>query len=534
MCVLFCCSSVLFVVAHAMGNSPGFLEGYQKLVYEIDNFIGGFVWEFKNHGFYCKDDNGNPYYKYGGDFIGDKPNWYNFCLDGYLMSDGTPKHTWYELGEVFSPVYVTMQDDLIKIKNTYNFRNLDCITLKWEFCEDFEIIKKGEFRLPSVKPHCDTAVDIDTELDNKKDGARYYLNLHFFDGETNVGNTQLKIEKKCGKKAMRTPFNGSVSFDGKRICVSEKDFCFEFENGMFSKLKKNGQTIADSPLEFNLWRAPTDNDGIMGMGSEFYRDAEKWYDAALDTVRFFASNIKAYKRKNLAVVETVGKILPMSKYLGFDTTVRYEIDGSGLMTVDIKGIPYGKFPENLPRIGLHLAVNKNMRNVIWYGRGIRENYSDCTKASPIGLYHADVEDTYTVYDMPQETGNHENTAFVSFSSDKASLSFIGCDEFSFSYHDFTLDALTDAKHKNEIKKDSENHIYIDYKMRGLGSHSCGPEPEEEFELRPHAFKFAFAVAANIGEQEMLELSRCDFGVKSGEIETASKVQIAEKENITLL
>ena len=39
--------------AHAMGNSPGFLQGYQDIVYKKDsNYIGGFAWEFKNHGFF--------------------------------------------------------------------------------------------------------------------------------------------------------------------------------------------------------------------------------------------------------------------------------------------------------------------------------------------------------------------------------------------------------------------------------------------------------------------------------------------------
>lgn len=525
---------MLIEYAHAMGNSPGFLEGYQKLVYEIDNFIGGFVWEFKNHGFYSEDENGNPYYKYGGDFENDKPNWCNFCLDGYLMSDGTPKHTWYELGEVFSLVYATMQDGVIRLKNTYNFKNLNCITLKWNICEDFNVVKSGEISLPSVEPHGETTVDINTELTDAKAGARYYLNLCFFDGDTNVGNTQFKLKEKSGERHIRSPFDGTIAFIGNRICVNGYDWCFEFENGMFAGLKKNKKVIVDSPLEFNFWRAPTDNDGIMGMDSAFYRNVEKWTNAALETVCFFANSVRAYKSRGLAIVESFGKILPMSKYLGFDANVRYIIDGDGLMTVDVKGVPYGMFPPTLPRIGLHLAVNKDMRAVTWYGRGKRENYSDCIKASPVGLYRADIEDTYTVYDMPQETGNHENTVFASFSSSNAALSIIGCDEFSFSYHDFTLDNLTKAKHRNELKKDCKNHIYIDYKMRGLGSHSCGPEPEKEFELRPHAFEFAFAIAADIDENAALKIARYDLGAHSGMLESDSEVKIAVKEDIALL
>ncbi len=525
---------MLIEYGHAMGNSPGFLEGYQKLVYETDNFIGGFVWEFKNHGFYAEDEHGNAFYKYGGNFEGDKPNWYNFCMDGYLMSDGTPKHTWHELGEVFSPVYVTYDDEKITLKNTFNYRNLDSLTLRWEVCEDYSTVKHGEMSLPSAAPHEDAVLALDTAVHEHKAGARYYLNLHFFDGEKNVGNTQIKLESKTGAKITRKEFDGEITLQNDRICVKGDNFLIEFENGMAARFEKDGKVIFDSPLEFNLWRAPTDNDGIMGMDSAFYRNVEKWQNAALETVRFFATDIRADVCGGMAVVETSGKILPMSKYLGFDTVVRYEIDGDGSVSVDIKAEPYGKFPENLPRIGLHLATHGDMRSVTWYGRGERENYPDCTKASPVGLYRADIADTYTVFDVPQESGNHENTAFASFSSDSASLAVIGCDEFSFSYHDFTLNSLTRAKHRNELVRDSRNHLYIDYKMRGLGSHSCGPEPEEEFELRPHAFEFAFVLAANVDEDEALRLARADFGIKSGALENAAAAEIAHKEEVALL
>lgn len=525
---------MLIEYGHAMGNSPGFLEGYQNLVYEKDNFIGGFVWEFKNHGFYAEDENGNPYYKYGGDFVGDKPNWYNFCMDGYLMSDGTPKHTWYELGQVFAPVYVTYDGGKIMLKNTYNFKNLNTLSVKWEVCEDYEVIRHGEMTLPDAPPHEDVCLPLDTSIADKKDGANYYLNLHFFDGSASVGTTQLALEKMPGKTMTRRPFDGNIDCKGEKILVSGNDFCVEFENGAVCALTKNGKVIFNSPLEFNLWRAPTDNDGIMGMDSAFYRNVEKWQNAALDTIRFFADEVKAYEDDGVAVVETIGKILPMSKYLGFNTTVKYTIDGDGVIAVDIKGIPYGKFPENLPRIGVHLPLSKQMRSVTWYGRGPRENYSDCTKASPVGHYSADISDTYTVFDVPQESGNHEDISYAVFASDNSSLTVIGSEKFSFSYHEFTLENLTAAKHRNEVVKDDKNHLYVDYQMRGLGSRSCGPEPEEEYELRPHAFEFAFVMAAEIDENNALELARADFGMKCEKIANAIEAEIAKKEEIALL
>ena len=50
-------------------------------------------------------------------------------------------------------------------------------------------------------------------------------------------------------------------------------------------------------------------------------------------------------------------------------------------------------------------------------------------------------------------------------------------------------------------------------MRGLGSHSCGPEPEEQYEFRPHKFTFTFALAG-CGFDGAVSLSRMDHGKKT--------------------
>ena len=51
-------------------------------------------------------------------------------------------------------------------------------------------------------------------------------------------------------------------------------------------------------------------------------------------------------------------------------------------------------------------------------------------------------------------------------------------------------------------------------MRGLGSHSCGPNPEPEFELHPHTFRFCFTLGEDRGAEAALALTRSDFGAKT--------------------
>ncbi len=252
---------------HAMGNSPGYLEQYWDFVYTHENCIGGFVWEFKNHGVYREDENNNPYYAYGGD-LGDEEeyHWNNFCLDGYLTADGTPKPSWHELKEVSAPVWVNF-DEVITVMNTNDFKNLDYLYLKYELLEDGKIIFEDGFNMPSVEPHKKAVFDKDTikfvpkEI---KSGAKYYLNLKFYDGTESVSEKQIKLPYYMEKEEY-LPNNSTLSLQAEDdvIIVSGKDFSVSFKNGMICRYERNGNVIVDDAFELNFFRAPTDNDGIM-------------------------------------------------------------------------------------------------------------------------------------------------------------------------------------------------------------------------------------------------------------------------------
>ena len=117
------------------------------------------------------------------------------------------------------------------------------------------------------------------------------------------------------------------------------------------------------------------------------------------------------------------------------------------------------------------------------------------------------------YDVPQECGTRTETRFVTVVGKDKNLSVIGADMFDFSCHDFTLQNLETARHRNELVRTPEKYLYIDYKMRGLGSHSCGPNPEEQYELHPHAFRMVFTLC-DADMDTALSLARKEFVVKT--------------------
>lgn len=86
---------VLCEYTHAMGNSCGDIADYWKLIYENDQLMGGFVWEWADHS--IKTEKG---FLYGGDF-GETEHDGNFCVDGIVTSDRKLKSGTLEMKAVY-------------------------------------------------------------------------------------------------------------------------------------------------------------------------------------------------------------------------------------------------------------------------------------------------------------------------------------------------------------------------------------------------------------------------------------------------
>ena len=55
------------------------------------------------------------------------------------------------------------------------------------------------------------------------------------------------------------------------------------------------------------------------------------------------------------------------------------------------------------------------------------------------------------------------------------ITFASDGEFEFNVSEYTKEALTEARHTDELKKNDCTNIRIDYKSTGIGSASCGPQ-----------------------------------------------------------
>ena len=87
---------VLCEYTHAMGNSCGDIAEYWDMIYNNEQLMGAFVWEWADHA--IKTEKG---FLYGGDF-GEAEHDGNFCVDGLLAPDRQLKSGALEMKAVYS------------------------------------------------------------------------------------------------------------------------------------------------------------------------------------------------------------------------------------------------------------------------------------------------------------------------------------------------------------------------------------------------------------------------------------------------
>ncbi|MCQ2432936.1 MAG: DUF4981 domain-containing protein [Clostridia bacterium] len=481
---------------HAMGNSPGGLADIWNYIYTHPQICGGYVWEYKNHGFYEEGRNGEARYLYGGDF-GDLYHWSNFSLDGYHTSDGTPKPTWAELKEVSAPAAISRADDGIIVMNTADFTPFDGVDLRIRILCDGEVVREDHLTLDGIAPHESRKITCD--LSGKGLIGFCTADILFTKGDTELGHKSLILKDADPASVKPEPMVCSVSESAEGVVsVEGENFSVSIENGMLSSWTVGGVKRLAAPMKVNFHRAPTDNDGITGFSP---RKAGEWASYLVHDVHFAEHETAVEKKDSEIIVICRGKMLPQSKFWGFDAVITYHIYPGGHVLIRAEGAPYGNPPKLLPRIGLVLPLPASMTEAAWVGRGPGDSYPDRKDAAYFGTFRASVKDMNFLYDVPQETGSHEDTVRVEITDPENQTGIIAASDpgtprrFAFSFHDFTLENLTSARHRDELVRTETKYLYLDAMMRGIGSNSCGPEPEEEYELHTAAFSYGFMLTA---------------------------------------
>ncbi len=492
---------VLCEYAHAMGNGPGGFQEYWDTIYAHDNLMGGFVWEWIDHGIPLCTAEGICF-GYGGDF-GDEPHDGNFICDGLVFPDRTPSPGLIEYKKVIEPVIVEVIDakaGKFRVTNRYDFIGLDHLQLSWSVTEDGRVIVSGSAATPEVPPRESREVTLDFARPAQPlPGAQYVLTLSFTlaadaawaprGHEVAWAQCELPVEAdELPRLAVASMPSMRVEEGELAVRVRGADFELTFDRvrGRLVSWRSQGQELLSAGPLLNLWRATTDNDrGWVG-------PAKKWREARLDALQHRCDGVEVHELGRRAVrVVCRSRVAPPVSDRGLACEYTYTLYGSGDVLLELHGTPQGEWPETLPRIGLQLAVPAGFDRFSWLGRGPGESYVDTHQAQRLGRFEADLDALYTPYVFPQENGNRSDVRWVAWTDRRGQgLLAAGCPSLNFSAHRFTTMDLEKARHTCELTPREFVTVNLDYAQNGIGSGSCGPNAWQQYLLKSEEFRFA--------------------------------------------
>lgn len=476
---------ILCEYIHAMGNGPGDAEDYQQIIEKYDNFVGGFVWEWCDHAVYVgKTIEGKPKYYYGGDF-GEFPNDGNFCMDGLVYPDRTPSPSLKEFKNVIRPLRITAGD---LEKGEFLFRNIldftntaDLLTVKYQVVQDGTVVSEGEISDPDVlniPPHTESIVSLGTSL--PADGT---VTVDF----TLVQSVDLPLTKKghilgtdqviVSESAQNACLTRILSSDAKQgdvlyretdreIIVTGSHFRYvcSKETGLFTSMVYDNRTLLEKPMEYNIWRAPTDNDRNVRY---------EWQAAGYDRILPRAYTASVTKTDGSVVIRLTAALTALVTQPMVRMNVTWTISPDGALMADIDAVSAEHMPY-LPRFGLRLFLPEAMNRVEYFGYGPEESYIDKHRASHLGRFETCTDCLHENYLKPQENGSHWNCRYVKIGCGCTELAVYG-NPFSFNASPYTQEELTNKKHNFELQKSGHTVLCLDGQMSGIGSNSCGPE-----------------------------------------------------------
>lgn len=504
--------------AHAMGNSMGSLQEYWDAIYSHRQLIGGFVWEWCDHGIRTAKD-GQEILAYGGDF-GEPFHDRNFCMDGVITADRRPTAKLAELKKVLEPVCFEALDlasGYIRIHNRHYFQNLTPYLLKWSILEDGISISSGKVDALTASAGDSESLQLPYTV-QPKPGAAYTLSLslvHRADtaycaAGHEVAFAQFSLPFSVPSPAYCPPAaSPTVQETDTRLTVLAGScrITWDKTTGMLSGWETdNGPLLTGDSLRLNVFRAPTDNDAH----SPYMQQPVNWLSCGLDTLEDSGSAwLDARDAESITIRSTrryLGK-----RDCGFDHDCRYRVFADGTVELTNTVRPFGELPL-LPRIGVMLTMPSAFERFCWYGLGDMETYPDRRSCGRIGCWESSVTDLLdTTYEKPQECGSHEAVQLLGlFAGNDCGLSVIPLGNCAATALHYTPQQLARASHLCELRPDDATYVYLDAAQIGLGNRSCGPEPLPPYRLKPEERTFAFVLRPT-GRDGWLDTRRFRYG-----------------------
>lgn len=498
--------------AHAMGNSQGGFKEYWDLVRKYPKYQGGFIWDFVDQSarWYTKD--GKEFYGYGGDFNRYDASDNNFQNNGLISPDRVPNPHAHEVGYIYQNIWVKpvdLQKGEISIYNENFFRDLSDFYAEWQLLANGEVLQSGIINDLKVGPQQTVNQKLNYTLDNICPCKEVLLNVAFKLKNTEtllpagfaVAQQQLSVrEYKAPENLLTekkiahdyTPAPVVEDNDSYYLIVKGENFHIDFErrSGYLSLYDVNGLSILDvgAQLTPNFWRAPTDND----MGAGLQKKYLAWKNPEIKLTSL------EHATENGLVVVTAKYDMPT---VSAKLTLTYRINKEGAIEVT-QSMTTDKNAKvsNMFRFGMRAALNKNLSNIQYYGRGPIENYADRNNSTNIGKYAQTVDEQFYSYIRPQETGTKTDIRWWNQTNKGGNgIQLVGKTPFSASALHYTMESLDDGlekdqRHSELVPQTDCVNFCIDKVQMGLGCvNSWGALPLDKYMVPYQDYEFTFVI-----------------------------------------
>ncbi|WP_354147652.1 glycoside hydrolase family 2 TIM barrel-domain containing protein [Arthrobacter sp. 754] len=471
--------------AHAMGNGPGSLLDYHRILKAHERFCGGFVWEWIDHGFTHRDAAGHEFIMHGAD-VDYRPNGGRYCLDGLVFSDRTPSTGLGELKKVLQPVEISV-GETIGIRNDHDAIGLDHLTFTWRLELDGLPRGTGILDVPAVA--AGETVTVQCPVAPGDEPGEWWLTVEAALADTTawapsghvVAWAQAALAVRPRPRAAGRPRYTGVGRQPQASCGELRlgEAVFDALSG---KLTRLGRLEFDGP-QLDVYRAPTENDRGQGSNNNL---AAVWAAVGLDRMRHRTDLIESDGER----VRVAGRCAAATHPHAIEYVFDWSADGTGLrleVSVEFTGpwadTPYQHRHIVLPRLGLRLGMPGAYRDAKWFGRGPGESYSDSREAAAVGTYSSSIDALQVSYPVPQENGNHVDTRWLEISATGLPTLRVGGEPaFDFTARRWTSETLEGARHPHDLADSGKVWVNIDQAQLGLGSAACGPTLPERYQI----------------------------------------------------
>ena len=289
-------------------------------------------------------------------------------------------------------------------------------------------------------------------------------------------NRPLVHAKDYHQESIQTEENSSL------ILLKGTNFRYVFNKmqASFDSLTIDNCNIIEKPLEYNIWRAPTDNDSTI---------RNEWESAGYNRALVRVYETTLTNKNNVVKISCRFAINAIQIQHILDLNVTWTIGSNGTITLDLDGKRNTALPF-LPRLGLRLFLPKEYNAVEYLGSGPNESYIDKHRSSWFGRFKSNVENMYVDYIKPQENSSHFHCEEVILSSSTGkNIHVNAAAPFSFQTSRYTQEELASKAHNYELLQSEHTVLCLDYKMSGIGSNSCGPALANQYQLREEHLSF---------------------------------------------